>query len=174
MQNIFFISDTHFYHENIVKYRKLNSLEDMHNLIVSNWNNTVSKNDIVYHLGDVMILNNANKEIEDLKLSIVNSLNGKKHLILGNHDTVPKDIYLKYFNRISGCYELSKKYLGLKTILTHIPIHECQLKRYDLNIHGHLHEEKINNSKYLCVSVESINYTPMSLDKVKKSLLLNN
>ena len=51
-------------------------------------------------------------------------------------------------------------------MLTHIPIHPGQLNRFDANIHGHIHDRKIDDKRYVNVSVEQINYTPISLDEV--------
>ena len=85
MSNIFVISDTHFGHKNILTFlnedgsrvRDFSSLEEMDELIVENWNKTVSDQDIVYHLGDVYF----GAGHQHLK-----RLRGRKRLILGNHD----------------------------------------------------------------------------------------
>lgn len=52
---IYFIADTHFYHENIIKYcnRPFKNSKQMNEYIVNKWNSVVTKDDIVYHLGDV-------------------------------------------------------------------------------------------------------------------------
>lgn len=78
----FFISDTHFDHKNICKFsnRPFNSVQEMNEVMIENWNKLVKPNDIVYHLGDFSFGNydQVNKTLW--------ALNGKKHLILGNHD----------------------------------------------------------------------------------------
>ena len=53
-ENIFFTSDTHFGHTNIIKYckRPFNSLEEHDETLIKNWNNKVGENDIIFHLGD--------------------------------------------------------------------------------------------------------------------------
>jgi len=83
MSNIWLISDTHFGHNKdfIWKARGFNSVEEMNNEIIKRWNNVVEPNDIVYHLGDI-IMGDLNSGIE-----IINQLNGKIRLAIGNHDS---------------------------------------------------------------------------------------
>ena len=78
---VYFISDTHFNHKNIIKYcnRPFDSIEQMNETLINNWNDIVSDKDIIYHLGDFAL---GSKE---LILDIVNRLNGSKYLIRGNH-----------------------------------------------------------------------------------------
>ncbi len=77
-----FTSDTHFGHENIIKYcdRPFGSVDEMNKTIIRNWNSYVAPEDIVYHLGDVAL-----GQITD-SLNCVSALNGHKILVLGNHD----------------------------------------------------------------------------------------
>lgn len=79
---IFLIGDTHFMHRNIIKYcnRPFKDVEEMTETLIKNWNSVVGKNDIVYVVGDFALCGKA-KIIE-----IGNQLNGRKRLILGNHD----------------------------------------------------------------------------------------
>lgn len=79
---IYFIADTHFYHENIIKYcnRPFKNSKQMNEYIVNKWNSVVTKDDIVYHLGDVGF--GSTDELKEL----VGRLNGTKILIRGNHD----------------------------------------------------------------------------------------
>lgn len=84
MSSIFFTSDSHFGHNNVIKYcnRPFSSIGEMDEKLISEWNNTVSKNDTVYHLGDFTF--------GDHK-PYLNRLNGKnKYLILGNHDRIDR------------------------------------------------------------------------------------
>ena len=78
----FFTSDTHFRHKNIIAYdqRPFESLEEMEESIIAAWNIMVSKNDIVFHLGDIAFAK------PSVAASIIGRLNGKITLIRGNHD----------------------------------------------------------------------------------------
>lgn len=78
----FYISDTHFNHENIIHYsnRPFVSVEEMNKSMIAQWNFTVSDHDIVYHLGD-FACGSAESAAE-----IFHRLRGRKVLILGNHD----------------------------------------------------------------------------------------
>ena len=83
-----FTADQHFYHDNIIKYcnRPFNSLPEMHEEIIGNWNDCVTKHDRVFVLGDFAFCNGVEQEkIEKL----LKALRGQKFLIRGNHDRAP-------------------------------------------------------------------------------------
>ena len=84
-----FISDTHFNHENIIKYcdRPFASKEEMNQELIKRWNNTVSKNDIVWFLGDFALGGR-----EECK-SLLAQLNGEIRMIRGNHDHFPDSFF---------------------------------------------------------------------------------
>lgn len=160
---IYVISDTHFGHENSLKWtdsegnklRPFNTVDDLNNTIITNWNNTVTNQDHVYHLGDVVI----NKKYLDL----VKQLNGHKRLVRGNHDIESTSKFIEVeFKEIYGV----RVFPGLKCILSHFPIHiEC-LREDWINVHGHLHSSNLNDLRYINVSVEQINYTPVCLEDI--------
>ena len=78
----YFISDLHLGHENIIRLceRPFSDVDEMNKKLIKNWNNKVTAKDDVYIIGDI-----AYRSKEDVS-SIVNQLNGRKHLIIGNHD----------------------------------------------------------------------------------------
>ena len=115
LKMIYFTSDTHFCHNKPFLYepRGFKSIEEHDETIVKNWNSIIKPEDEVYHLGDVMLINNE-KGIEYLK-----SLNGKIHLILGNHCTDTRiELYKTCPNIISIDYakeiKIGKYYLNMK------------------------------------------------------------
>lgn len=171
MANIFFCSDHHFYHQNILTFkrddgtplREFQDVNHMNEIIVQRHNERVRPNDKVYFLGDVTMSRNASG------LEILGRMNGEKVLIKGNHDLCKPQQYLQYFKDIRGSHQFD----GM--ILTHIPIHPDSLARWGLNVHGHLHYQvvrlplsQIPDRRYYNVSMERINYTPVSLEEVKK------
>ncbi len=164
MANLFFISDTHFGHKNILTFesdegnpiRAFSCIEEMNEHMVQAWNNTVGKQDKVIHCGDVAFGKEA--------LQHCGRLNGTKHLVLGNHDTYATHEYLRFFSKIYG-----SKYIGKEAICTHIPIHEGSFRGRSINIHGHLHT-KVIGGPYFNVSVERVNYTPISLEEIKQRM----
>ena len=78
---IYFTSDHHFYHQNVIKYcgRPYTSVEDMNSALLKNWNDTVGPDDVVYYLGDFSM---AFRSVEIFS----SRLNGVKNLVPGNHD----------------------------------------------------------------------------------------
>lgn len=152
----FVISDTHFGHNNIIKYanRPWETTAEMDEAMVELWNETVRPEDKVYHLGDVTL---GKKNLE-----IINKLNGHITLIAGNHDIYDSKTYLKYFDNVRACREINGY------ILTHIPVHTNQKERYKGNIHGHMHEKVLDDPWYFSACVEQINYRPINIDEVFK------
>lgn len=162
MPETFFISDTHFGHKAIIEYEEIRrsyhfqTPEDMDEHLVQAWNKVVSPNDKVFHLGDVAF---GKRNVET-----VGRLNGRKHLVMGNHDMYSIEEYAKYFQKISGAVQFES------CILTHIPVHNSELKRrFWANVHGHLHSRKVQDTegRYVCVSVEQLpNLAPIPYDEI--------
>lgn len=153
----FVISDTHFGHKKILEFepllRPFASIEEHDETLVERWNDVVRHKDTVWHLGDVSF----SKDI-----SILGRLNGRKMLVMGNHDTHPAEEYLKYFDKLIGAVRMHGY------IFTHIPVHTREIaSRFKGNIHGHLHAQAMDDHRYRCVSVEQCpNLAPMLLDQV--------
>lgn len=146
-----FISDLHFGHLNMALKRGFQNIEEHDQHIIGQWNATVAKHDTVYILGDITM--EKAQHYDKLKV-----LKGYKKVVLGNHDMsqhVPK--LLEYVNSVSGMLKLGQY------ILTHCPIHESELHRFKGNIHGHVHENTLNDSRYINVSCEAIDYTPIEI-----------
>jgi calcineurin-like phosphoesterase family protein len=176
MNSIWFTSDTHFGHQNILEYEKearpFTCLEDMHEALIDRWNSVVKPNDTVYHLGDLCF---GRKNI-----AIAERLNGKKRLIMGNHDTYPSALYLQHFEKVYGVLHWHQ------CILSHVPVHPDSLgSRWFLNLHGHLHSRTIRDVFYDAdgnmainepdlnfynVSVEQNNLTPFHADEILQRL----
>lgn len=139
MKNIFFISDTHFGHSNMLKFtnydgtrmRPFDSIEELDELMIQNWNEIVKPTDKIYHLGDVYY-RCGNKD------KILSRLNGDKVLIRGNHDKDQIKTYLKYFRDVRGTEHIDGNYL-----LSHFPIHSDSKGRFVRGLHGHIHAQTV-------------------------------
>lgn len=159
-QNIFITSDTHFHHNNIIKYcnRPFSNSEEMDEALVKNWNSVVRPNDKVYHLGDVYFPKYKDQKYCDYFLG---RLNGTKRLILGNHDNGKDQLLHKHFKEIYMWRFL--KDFGL--LLTHVPVHQRSIsEKLKYNVHGHIHNEKSPEGPYINACVELNNYTPQPIE----------
>ena len=144
------------------KTRPFSTVEEMDEALIDNWNSVVKPGDKVYHLGDVTFGNKENY-IENIH----KKLNGKKRLIVGNHDDVK--FLAPYFEKVM----LWRMFPDLGLLLTHVPVHRSTLGegRFDgkgmINVHGHIHQNPSPEGPYKCVCVEQINYTPINIEELK-------
>jgi len=169
MSNVWFTSDLHLGHDNMIDFRnslgvyscKFGSIDDMDEYIVDLWNSTVRGRDTVWLLGDIAWSND--------KLRLFSRLRGTKHLIMGNHDSHKLDnsAIHKYFSTTNG---IVKKY---KSIMTHCPVHpqEMEVRSWDINIHGHIHHKDrcIDDPRYFNVNID-IHGRLIPLDEIKERI----
>jgi calcineurin-like phosphoesterase family protein len=161
MAEVFLISDNHFGHANILNFRKQNgdrlrafaSVEEMDEHMIKKWNSVVRPQDHVYNLGDVVM----RQQVLDV---VMPQLNGHKRLVRGNHDIFRTKHYMRYFDEIYGLRVLDNM------IFSHIPIHPESLGRFKANVHGHLHGQHPLGGKYIDVSAEAVDFTPVPLYKL--------
>ena len=183
MAATFLVSDTHFGHlgvckfmreDGVTKLRPWDTAEAMDEEMIRRWNSVVRPSDKVYHLGDVVINRRA--------LPTLARLNGDKVLIRGNHDIFRDTEYREYFRELRAYHVLN----GM--ILSHIPVHEASLGRFGVNIHGHLHANRVRRAlgvdastgamiysdqvdvRYHCVCVEQTDFEPILLEHVIKRI----
>lgn len=176
----FGIGDLHLGHQKLCapdadgkRLRPFNTTDEMDERIIELWNETVNPQDRVYLVGDATL----NRR----HLHKLGRLQGRKILVKGNHDVFRLDEYAQYFEDIRGSHLYSD------AILTHIPIHPNQLKRFPFNIHGHTHNKRVlrnttlplehddvenwgglyeDDPRYICISAEQTDYRPVLLDEV--------
>lgn len=175
----FFISDTHFGHYNIIKLcnRPFKTAEEMDETLIKNWNSTVTNKDTVYILGDVAFGKGAKRPYDYLK-----ELNGKKILILGNHDydiSKHKGEYLNS-NVLQGIYdylEIKENFnnTNIKVVLSHYPMVEWNgMFRGSIHLFGHIHNNTTNNTYKIVRDIENaynvgadiIDFTPKTLVEI--------
>ena len=163
MPNEWFTSDTHFNHKNIIKYcnRPFSSVEEMNDTMISNWNQLVKPEDTIFHLGDF-----AFGRSESIK-SILSSLNGRKILVLGNHDRSLQRMRDLGFDVVSRRYR--RCYIGRSLIMCHKVQHASKC---EFALVGHVHDawkfRTVNNIKAMNVGVDVCNFYPVNLDEILK------
>ncbi len=160
---ILYISDCHFYHENICKKmdkRGFANCDEMNDYMIKQWNSKVNQNDDVYILGDFSFGRG------ELTEEIIERLNGNLHLIVGNHDRFLQD---RYFNRerfrsIDSYKEIRDK--GRMVILSHYPVF-CYKGQYRRNekgepitymLYGHVHNthDELLVNRFIMVTRETL------------------
>lgn len=171
---IYFTSDTHFGHDRdfVWKARGFNSVEEMNEEIVKRFNSIVTAEDDLYILGDVIMGDPTNIEY-------VKRLNGKLHIIFGNHDTsTRRKMYAKLDNVVEICgYATVIKYKKQEIYLSHYPtmvVNEdikevVSLKQCVLNFFGHTHQTERfynNDPRMFHVGVDSNNCYPVPIDDI--------
>jgi len=171
---VFFTSDTHFGHTNIIQYcaRPFSDVDHMNEMLIKAWNDRVQPGDIVYHLGDFSMGKKEN-------VNIRKRLNGKVILVKGNHDR--KDEVMKEAGFVDGIHRnLSVQLDGLWLYLAHIPIHlpdpterwyppeliQKPPADYDYFLCGHVHTQWKRQGKTINVGVDVSGYKPLTLSEL--------
>ena len=167
----FFIADTHFGHSKIIPIcnRPFTDVEDMEQKLVENWNCKVSAEDTVYILGDFCF-----KMDKKQAINILKQLNGNKILIVGNHDKfVGQRDFDECFIKIAPYLQITEGQRQI--ILCHYPIWDWAGMYYgSYHIYGHIHNNTMpTEHNAFCVSVEHINYEPVTLDELISKKLEN-
>lgn len=178
-QGIWFTSDLHFYHRNIMNYcsRPWKTVEEMNEALINNWNSVVKDDDIVFNLGDFAFASNSKWK------EILERLKGKHYLILGNHDVsrYPSDKIMGLFERVEQqmLLKIDEQYV----YLNHYPF-LCYGGSWKNPEHavwqlfGHTHSSPnssgLDDSRLVHlfpyqydVGVDNNNYTPVSFKQVK-------
>lgn len=170
MSNLFFTSDTHFGHANIIKYsnRPFRNKDEMDEAIIENWNKVVSDKDVIYHLGDFSFDN------YEYTRNILKRLKGHKHFIWGNHDRLfqkNKEL-LGYFESVQDYKEI--KWNDKKLVLIHYPLLTWNKGHHgSFHLHGHCHgtlNHLNKNTTRLDVGVDNFNYAPVSFEEITEIL----
>ena len=159
------ISDTHFFHDNIVEYchRPWNHTQ----LIAENWKNCLTWNDITIHMGDVTFGS------KDSLTAILSKIPGRKFLVRGNHDCFTDTAFMNCgFDGVFDAITIDN------VLITHEPTFICG-GVHKLNLHGHLHNigydgvlafggshQVFNDGKHILYAPELENYMPVHFNKL--------
>lgn len=175
---IWFTADSHIGHRNIIKYckRPFSDVEEMNETLISNWNKVVGKDDFVFHLGDFSVGGAAEWT------SLLDSLNGRIFLVLGNHDMNNVDQgFMRRFEDVSMQMLIS---IGKQRVyLNHYPF-LCYGGAYrgTWQLFGHVHTSacmfgldsprlQMLFPRQYDVGVDNNNYTPISFAEVEVKIL---
>lgn len=165
----FCISDTHWFHKNIVQYQNRDMNHDW--IMLKRWRATVQDHHTVLHVGDLFF--GRRNGLERFTCEIAPKLTGQKYLILGNHDRRDID-YEKLGFTVLDPYSID--YDGFTVTFDHYPrlIHDA-MKR--IHIHGHIHGNGYaNGDKHrrnnVNVSVEVIDYRPQKFSHLVNTAIL--
>tara|TARA_R110000772_G_scaffold20466_5_gene56843 strand:- start:11857 stop:12483 length:627 start_codon:yes stop_codon:yes gene_type:complete len=174
--DVFFTSDFHIGHKNVIKFdnRPFDGVDEMSKTIIEKWNSVVSKNSIVYFLGDLSY-----KVKTDIVKKFVHQLNGDIRVIMGNHDWLNDLLKMDRFSDI----QTAKRVVitdkdGNRTFfeLSHYP-HLVWNKhsRGAIHLHGHSHQNLVESDygknfyykrKVIDVGCMGHDYTPLSFDDI--------
>lgn len=172
--NIFFTSDTHFFHGNIIKHcnRPFSSIEEMNETMIERWNERITNNDDVYFLGDFAWkkMSNTGAVIE-----VVKRLRGHKRWILGNHDKELRKTLAPYFVDVDKLKEI--KIDNQPITLCHYAMLSWNKSHYGAwQLFGHSHgvlnhiaETQKNLLRYnqIDVGVDTNNFYPYSFEEIR-------
>lgn len=175
---IWFTADTHFDHKNVIVYAKrpFNNVDDMNEGLIKNWNELVDPKDEIYHLGDIAIGKPARIAW------LVSRLNGRKHLVCGNHDKelLRHKELVSLFETINNFREIkiqdADAYKGSQRIvLLHYALRVWNKSHYgSYSLYGHSHGSLTDDphSLSLDVGVDCWDYRPVSYDQIKAKMKL--
>ncbi|MHA1679084.1 MAG: metallophosphoesterase [Promethearchaeota archaeon] len=170
MQKIYFTSDWHLFHKNIIKYsnRPFKDVEFMNASLLKMFYSKVKEGDIVYFLGDFAF---NSRSRENGIVSILKEITEfvEFHFILGNHDHNSKHIYEKYCASVSNLKEI--KIEGKYITLCHYAMHTFNYSHFNSwQLYGHHHYNsnvKITGKRFN-VSVDANNFQMISFQELKK------
>lgn len=175
---IFFTSDLHLGHENILKFcnRPFETTEKMFQTIVENWNKKISPNDMVFLVGDIFW-----KTSPNLITKFFLKTNGRKYFISGNHDSVKSTKSIsKYCTILDDVVHLwvTVNQTTFRFVVSHYPLYSYAgiEKHTSLNLHGHVHSGKLctgfdsnfSSNKHYDVGVDNNNFEPVEITEIIK------
>ena len=179
--SLFFTADLHFMHNKpfIYEVRGFDNVYEMNKTIVNNWNAVVNHDDEVYVLGDLVMNDMA------MGIYLISRLNGKIHIIRGNHDS---DTKIERYKECPNVVEIVDakyfRYNGQSFYLSHFPTFSSsweypkKLKHKHINLCGHIHTKDkfcdMNKGIIYHVEVDAHNMTPVSIDQILEDIYVYN
>jgi len=178
MRKVFFTSDTHYSHKNIIRFsnRPFANVEEMNEELIERYNSVVGKDDIVYHIGDFAFERNHSYLKE-----IIGRLNGEKHFVAGNHDKVMFKDDIKSMFKTFKTFPYSEIYVddedarGGKQhiVLCHYAMRVWNKSHHgSFHLYGHSHGSlpEDESLRSFDVGVDCWDYYPVSYEQVKTKM----
>jgi calcineurin-like phosphoesterase family protein len=170
MSNLFFTSDHHFGHKNIIKFsnRPFENVNEMDEVMIQRWNEKVQPDDEVYHLGDLAFRSKGSIK------KVLDRLNGKIYLIKGNHEKLALT-YKFRFEWIKDYFELVVDDPEFKRghqmiVLFHYAIKQWNKKHHgSYHLYGHSHGSLPDDiqAQSFDIGVDCYDFYPLSYTEVK-------
>lgn len=169
-RDIWFFSDHHFGQSSILKFTDKDGnlvrpgfadVAEMDNYMIEMWNASIKPGDIVYHLGDIAF------DKQKFTDSILNQLQGRIRLVVGNHDDIKLMSSLPKIQKILE----SRRFDDHMFIASHRPLHPHNLWNHRkmrplINLVGHIHSNDPPPDQYINVCVERTGYKPIHIDDI--------
>jgi calcineurin-like phosphoesterase family protein len=154
--------------DGVTPLRPFSSVDEMDEEMIKKWNSVVKDGDFVYHLGDVCLPSG----VEYYLTKIRPRLKGKMRLIIGNHDPLDNPAFMASFEKTMYWKPIKEHDI----VAAHMPMMPSQFRgKCVRQVHGHIHEKHVRDygdfpakPLWACVSVECINYTPLSIEELDK------
>ena len=161
---VFFTSDTHFGDPRVLRIdkRPFKTLAEHDAALIANWNEVVSSDDEVWHLGDFAL--HVRPERIDELLAL---LNGRKHLITGNNDG-PETLAAKGWESVQASAEIHLD--GHALVMCHYAFRTWKnMGRGWIDLHGHSHAKLKPQTRQFDVGVDAFDYRPVTLETILAS-----
>lgn len=162
---VWFTADTHFGHRRIIELAKrpFASVEEMDEAMIARWNAVVGKEDLVHHLGDFAFTDHN---------PYLSRLNGIKYLTLGNHDYESRVDKARGWSSVDNYREI--KVDDTSVVLFHYGMRVWNKSHHGaIHLYGHSHHSLPGDSQSCDVGVDAWLFQPVSLETIKKRLLLS-
>jgi calcineurin-like phosphoesterase family protein len=184
LNRIFFTSDHHFGHANIIKYsqRPFDGIQEMDQALIENWNAVVQADDLVFHLGDFTFHQNASRYF--------GALNGRIYILKlewhHDHRWLEHESHKQLLSKsghvvqflpaltVLSCAKLGDGKYPLPITISHYPLAEWEASHHGAwQLHGHSHGQYLdpNNRKCLDVGVDAMKFQPVSLERIRILML---
>ena len=166
----YYISDMHLGHENVLKFdsRPFESVEEMNETLIANWNAKVTDEDDVWILGDFCYCSDKDPSF------YLKQLKGRKHLIIGNHDkaTIKSVSALKYFESVERLQHIKDR--DYNVIVCHFPLATWNaIRRGSYHVYGHIHSDRNDVFEFMKTRERALNagcminnYEPVTIEEL--------